>query len=1247
MALHIEPHAEPIAGYRLIERLGSGGFGEVWKAEAPGGLFKAIKFVQRGRSSDDDSCVLGADPKERSPADQEMRSLSRVKSVHHPYVISLERFEIVEDYLVIVMELADRTLFDRFKQCRHLGLPGVPRDELLGYLYEAAEALDLMNSQYQLQHLDIKPQNLFLVHNHIKVADFGLVKDISDKKFMTITGGVTPVYAAPETFDGKFSRQSDQYSLAIVYQEILTGHRPFTGTTMKQLILQHLQNGYDLSPAPVHDRPILARALAKNPEERFATCLDFIMALRRATAKNQAVVPTGEPAGEAPQAPAASERAFPSAGQTLGVRGEKAGPIKPVSPNFSVGRENLVAESGAAGTRENVPPARPIPANPSAPRSGGPPPSGSAPPSSRPRTPLSRPPAATPTGVVQPALVVGLGQLGIDTLSQVRQRIAADLGTSQGLPHVRLVAIDTDPGAVQKATTAAEGGALKMQEAFVARLQRASYYLKTKDGKLPTDSWLNPKLLYRIPREQTGAGLRPLARLAFIDNYRSLAMRLDAELRALGAHDTPVDSSPESDLGLRTARPRVYLVASLTGNTGSGMFVDVAYLLRNLLTEQGHDDVELVGMLYIPSVPRAGAPSVAVANAYAALTELQYYCRPDAMYSAQCETASSPGKAERITQSGPAIDRCILLPLPELNGPVRPETNATALAGAADFLFRDLVTRLGQTFDEERHAVLTRSGEEPPGLLVESIGMTRILWPRHSLLAEAGRRLCQQLVTRWMQKDATAVADTIRQWTHESWDSLGMRPENLIERFQDLSEHVLRQKPEQMLAEILAPAQPAADTTAKDPARAAINLTPLVKALDALERLMGIPEEVRTAKQVHAEPGLFERAFTEIAHDIADECEQKLAELAVTLLEDPNYRLAGAEESLRQFCGVVEQALKSQEILAKELTEKAGQFYLRLQHWIERPIPTHAPTATQWSFGLARRGPANPDGPTATDLFELLRTYAKTRYHSIVLAHLNHLYVALRGHLSDQIREVGFCRQRLGELQGLLAANEKLAEPKKGEDRVLLPPGCRDRNAAVEEMLAAVTIDDLIQFDDRVQHWIKTNCEALLQICMGTATMVRNLAPAMIQESERFLGERLHGASISEMYLAAMRAEHGDSAEDLIVDDLQRCLEDATPELGRVSTDREVSIIALPNNAAGLELKRMVARRLPRVKIVLTERLDEIIFFHELVAIPWRDLEQLGVTARKTYEQRSAADPASLHTREDVFDVNAILASAN
>jgi len=271
MPVRIEPNSEPILGYRLIERLGGGGFGEVWKCEAPGGLFKAIKFVYGDMESLDDA--------DGSRAEQELKALKRVKTVHHPYILSLERFDIVDGQLMIVMELADRTLWDRFRECRAQGLPGIPRVELLGYMRETAEALDLMNDQFQLQHLDIKPQNLFLVFNHVKVADFGLVKDLGNKAAATITGGVTPVYAAPETFDGWLSRFSDQYSLAIVFQELLTGQRPFVGATMRQLVLQHIQGTPDLAPLPAADRPIIARALSKDPDHRFPNCLEFIQKL--------------------------------------------------------------------------------------------------------------------------------------------------------------------------------------------------------------------------------------------------------------------------------------------------------------------------------------------------------------------------------------------------------------------------------------------------------------------------------------------------------------------------------------------------------------------------------------------------------------------------------------------------------------------------------------------------------------------------------------------------------------------------------------------------------------------------------------------------------------------------------------------------------------------------------------------------------------------------------------------------------
>ncbi len=1227
MALRIERDAEPIPGYRLIEKLGSGGFGEVWKAEAPGGLFKAIKFVERD-DNPQDACALGGSEPDRSRADQEWKSLLRVKTVRHPFILLLDRFENIDNFLVIVMELADRTLADRCKECRSQGLPGLPREELLGYMAEAAEVLDLMNSQYQLQHLDIKPQNLFLVHNHVKVADFGLVKDTtSGVKLMTITGGVTPVYAAPETFDGKFSRQSDQYSLAIVYQEMLTGHRPFTGTSMKQLILQHLQNAYDLTPSPVNDRPVLARALARNPEDRFATCSDLVQALKRASLLEGSPQGIGTPP---PPPPPPSEKQFPSVSKTVGARGV-APPVKPAEPNFCVETAFLGADQARRALNDAATPpktgeASEDLAHPTSPQGAQ-------------RRASKQPVAPESLGVVQPALVIGIGQLGVESLTQLRQRLATEFAGADSFPHLRLLAIDTNVSTIQQATAEVGRHSLRNHETLLARLQRPSHYLKTRDGKLPTDHWLNPKFLYRIPRDQNSAGLRALGRLAFVDNYRSIAKRLESELLACTAQDTPLDPSAYCDLGLRTAKPRVYIVSSLTGNTGSGMLLDVAYLARKLLNEQGHADAEIVGIFYLPVMRPEAASAAALGNAYASLIELHAFRQSDAVYAAAYETTSTAaGKSDGLLETGPAFQRCFLFSLPDTRGKLDPVANAAVTARAADFLYRDVATSLGQALDAQRLAKLASPCQEsaPRETVLESISVNRIYWPRHAVLEQAARRLCSQLATRWMSKDASPFADTIRQWTHERWESLGMRPETLIERFQQMSEHSLQQTPEQMLAEILAPLQ---QTLSSVPSEAAkdkppiINMGPVVACMDRLEKALGAPDEIRSGKQTQGKTAVMEQALADIAHVIADECEQKLAELAVTLLEDPNYRLAGAEEALRQFSTTVEQSLQSQEVLAKELAEKAARIGLRVQHLTEATISGPAVSKTPWTLGLSRRTAAPPT--TAADLFELVRTYTKTRYHSLVLTHLNRLYVSLRGHLSDQIREVGFCRQRLGELFRILQPTIPPDNNAPKGERVLFPAGCLGFKDAIERVSQSVTTDDLVLLDNRVQEWIRTHCQALLQICMGSSTLVLNLAPAMLQEAESFLKERLDGTSVAEMYWTQKQRELEETTANM-ADDLLSCLDDAASEQDKPDAASELTLVSFPKDEHGAKLQQLLHERVPVAQTLFSERSDEIVFVHDITNIPWQDLPQLGPIARTLYEQRMAADPSALHCREDL-----------
>src|SRR5262245_18338655 len=105
-----EPNAEPIPGYWLIEPLGSGSFGEVWKCEAPGGIHKAIKFVFGNLNSMDVDCVR---------AEQEQKALQRIMDVRHPFICSLDLIKVIDGELVIVMELAERTLYDLFIECQN------------------------------------------------------------------------------------------------------------------------------------------------------------------------------------------------------------------------------------------------------------------------------------------------------------------------------------------------------------------------------------------------------------------------------------------------------------------------------------------------------------------------------------------------------------------------------------------------------------------------------------------------------------------------------------------------------------------------------------------------------------------------------------------------------------------------------------------------------------------------------------------------------------------------------------------------------------------------------------------------------------------------------------------------------------------------------------------------------------------------------------------------------------------------
>ena len=226
----------------------------------PGGIHKAIKFVY----GDLDAAATTA-----SAAEQELKALNRVKSVRHPFILSLERYRHHRRPAHHRHGAGRPQPLGPVQRVPRQGLPGIPREELLRLHGRGGRGPGPDEPEYQLQHLDIKPQNLFLVHNHIKVADFGLVKDLEGAQ-ATVTGGDHPGLRRPGDVRRRGSAgTATSTAWPSSTRRLLTGRRPFDGTNTRQLILQHLTAARTCRRC----RPATGRRspgpCLRSPEERF------------------------------------------------------------------------------------------------------------------------------------------------------------------------------------------------------------------------------------------------------------------------------------------------------------------------------------------------------------------------------------------------------------------------------------------------------------------------------------------------------------------------------------------------------------------------------------------------------------------------------------------------------------------------------------------------------------------------------------------------------------------------------------------------------------------------------------------------------------------------------------------------------------------------------------------------------------------------------------------------------------------
>ncbi|MCG8448193.1 MAG: serine/threonine protein kinase [Pirellulales bacterium] len=283
--------SRPLEGYTIKRGVGRGGFGEVYFAVSDAGKEVALKLIRRN-------------------LDVELRGVRQCLNLKHQNLVALYdiRSDEIDDRWVVMEYVSGESLEDVID--RHP--EGMPHDLLLHWFSGIAAGVAYLHD-HGIVHRDLKPANIFLDDGVVKIGDYGLSKFISCSRRSGQTESVGTVhYMAPEIANGRYGKEIDTYALGIILYEMLTGHVPFQGESVGEVLMKHLTAEPDLSLLADPYRGIVERAMAKDPELRLKSVAEMLQALPVQSAETVVSIP---PAAK-PERPSPSEAPVATSAET-------------------------------------------------------------------------------------------------------------------------------------------------------------------------------------------------------------------------------------------------------------------------------------------------------------------------------------------------------------------------------------------------------------------------------------------------------------------------------------------------------------------------------------------------------------------------------------------------------------------------------------------------------------------------------------------------------------------------------------------------------------------------------------------------------------------------------------------------------------------------------------------------------------------------------------------------------------------
>jgi eukaryotic-like serine/threonine-protein kinase len=705
-----------------------------------------------------------------------------------------------------------------------------------------------------------------------------------------------------------------------------------------------------------------------------------------------------------------------------------------------------------------------------------------------------------------------------------------------------------------------------------------------------------------MPRNLVTNGIRALGRLAFIEHHSSLMTNLERSLKEVISLEAEQEVTELTRLPMRTKEPIVYIVSHLGGGTGSGMFLDCAYLVKSILRKKGLGG-EVAGILLSPELLDGQSPDLPEANAVAALHELDHFQKGLSSYQVKLGM-----KSDFITDHEPPFSHCMLVEVPARPLKLAPQQIDPAtpvLTRLARCLVNVLTHPLGQTSEP---SWLCKSASAT----YQTISTQVVTTSRKTIMQQASGIIRNQVIDHWLRQLPPEQIAQTQHLMNEFLQRMQLSSALLSSKLDQTVTQVLGAKPadycQQMLADINKPIKEYLPTRKE-----------IDKALHHILDLLGSTKADDSVSVSMIEPSTkVTRELRAIIDQIVETVAGELNHAVRNLVDKPNWRLNAAEEGLLYITRVLEKSVEHNNAQHQQCQKQFAVAVARLKNDLSEYDRLRSTTKFLW--------------PKVTSPAQHLTDIFAKRYQSLLHERLVTLYGGLAARCTGFVQDLRQCRSRLLDLrQSGRRQDDSWKQEASPWKTALTPPGFSDDFQVVQQLSDSISAEDMANIDTRLATKLAPDYPSLVETALATGDSLRPLRKIIQEEVLAYLDTQMPQHEVLNMML---------EEQPNICDAVEKLHKSAQLPINfhQVTKSFELVFLTLPESEQTVRLEKEIHRTFPDLVTVRGQKDNEVILHRAILGLKLQELSVMSEAGQEAYETAKGIENFSPHSRQDIVE---------